>query len=173
MKKRAIIGAIVVGFYFYITWKPSTTSIVNNMKFGEEIVHRGQIFYSDWGTDSELITGYLRRVDRHYSEHFPIITYDFVITTGDYNDPEIVKVSHSGGGNYFWSSKVQPKGSIFFYHTVPNSIASQNKLDLLAEGKMVELIAKVSKNSEVKSGSGAYFKLRHSNHKILLVEDVK
>lgn len=173
MKKLLIIGIVIAGFYYYITWMPSTKSIVNDMEFGNQIIYRGQVFHSDWGGNLESISGYIRRIDRHYDENIPIITYDFVITTGDYNNPEIVEVRHKGGGNYSWSSKTQPKGSIVFYHTVPNSITSQNKLDLLTEGETVELIAKVSKNSEIKSDSGAFIKLLHSNHKILLVENVK
>ena len=77
------------------------------------------------------------------------------------------------GGNYFWSSKTQPEGSILFFHTVPNSMRSQSKLDKIKEGDSVEILAKVSENSEISSDSGAFVKLMHSNHKFILVEDVR
>jgi len=80
-------------------------------------------FNSEWGK-SESIVGYLRRIDRHYDENIPIITYDLVITTEDFSNPDIVSVRNKGSGNYSWSSKTKPKGTILFYHTIPNSISS-------------------------------------------------
>ncbi len=173
MRKLVIIGMIVTGLYYYVTWKPSTESIVNDMTFDEPIMYRGKVFHSEWAKRTESISGFIRRIDRHYDENIPIITYDLVITTGDYSDPEIVKVRNNGGGNYSWTSKTKPAGTLISYHTVPASIFAQNKLDALSEGEDVELIAKVSTNSKIKSDSGAFFQLRHNNHKIILVENVK
>ncbi len=173
MRRLVIIGIIVAGLYYYITWKPSTESIVHDMTFDGIIVYGGQAFHSDWADSSGSISGFVRRIDRHYDESIPIITYDLVLTKGDYSDPRIVKVRHKGGGNYSWLSKTKPKGSIIFYHTVPASVLSQNKLDVLSEGTEIELIGKVSRNSEIKSDSGAMIHLTHSNHKFILVEDVK
>lgn len=172
MKKLVILGVALASLYYYITWEPSTKSVVSEMAFGDQITHAGQNYHSDWADEPELINGYVRRIDRHYDKNIPIITYDLVLTTGDYSDPEIVEVKHKGGGNYFWSSNTQPAGSIVFYHTVPGSAISQDKLDMLVDGNTVEILAKVSQNSEITSDSGAYFKLMHSNHKILLVEDI-
>lgn len=171
MKNLGILIVIVGGLYLYFTWVPSASSIVEKMGFGEQLTYEGEAYHSEWG-ESESIVGYVRRVDRHYDKLIPIITYDLVITSEDFSNPDIVEVRHKGGGNYYWSSKVKPKGSIIFYHTVPSSVLSQDKLDFLREGDTVNILARVSKNSELKNESGAFFKLMHSNHKIILVEDI-
>jgi hypothetical protein len=173
MKKLIILGVIAAGLYFVIPGEPSTESIVSEMDFDPQIMYQGESFHSDWATDTESIKGYVRRVDRHYDENIPIVTFNLVITTGEFNDPDIVNVRYKGGGNYFWSSKTQPEGSILFFHTVPNSMRSQSKLDKIKEGDSVEILAKVSENSEISSDSGAFVKLMHSNHKFILVEDVR
>ena len=173
MRKLGIFGIVVACLYYYVTWKPSTESIVNNMEFGDHITYNGQAYHSSWTKNTESIEGYIRRIDRHYDKNIPIITYNLVITTGDYNDPDIVDVRHKGGGNYRWSSKTNPSGSIIFYHTVPINSYAQSKLDGLAEGDTVEILARISKNSEIRSDSGAFVKLMHINHKIILVEDIK
>lgn len=173
MKKLVIFGVMIAGLYYYFNWKPSTETVVGNMEFGDQIVHSGKVFYSDWSKKLESISGYVRRIDRHYDENIPIITYHLVITTGDYNDPNIVEVRHQGGGNYFWSAKTKPSGSIIFYHTIPNSTDAQRKLDDLSEGDTIEIEARVSNDNEIRNETRALFKLRHSNHKILLVEDIK
>ncbi|MCU7926077.1 MAG: hypothetical protein KZQ99_20405 [Candidatus Thiodiazotropha sp. (ex Dulcina madagascariensis)] len=173
MNKLLILIIIGAGLYYYITWNPSTESIVNEMEFGDKMIHKDRTYYSDWSKEIESISGYVRRKDRHYDENFPIITYDLALTTGDYNDPNIVEVRHQGGGNYLWLSKTKPTGTITFYHTVPSSIASQSKLDAINEGDTIEILAKVSKNNEIKNDTGAFVRLMHSNHKMILVSDVK
>ena len=173
MKKLLIIALVIYGFYQYLKWQPSTSSIVKEMSFSEQLSFNGVVYYSDWVNELESITGYVRRIDRHYDENIPIITFDLVMTSGDFSDPNLVRVKHRGGGNYFWSSDKQAKGSIIFYHTVPNSALAQSKLDSLKAGASVTILAKVSGNNEIKASNGAFFELVHSNHKIIRVEDIK
>ncbi|MCF7822850.1 MAG: hypothetical protein K9N35_01615 [Candidatus Marinimicrobia bacterium] len=171
MKKILLILVLAVGLCFYFTWKPSTSAIVDKMKFGEVLSYDGIVFHTVWG-NSETLEGFVRRIDRHYDSSVPVITYNLVLTTEEYNDPDIVTVRYDGGGNYHWSAPKQPKGSILFYHTIPASRRVQNKLDGIKEGQILRLEVKVSENSEIRSSSGAYVKLMHSNHKFILVEDV-
>ena len=172
MKRLIIVGIVIVGSFQYIKWEPSTSDIAKEMGFGEQLSYNGQAFYSDWTDDLKSISGHVRRIDRHYDKNIPIITYDLVITSGDFSDPDLVTIKHKGDGNYRWSSEKQPSGSIVFYHAIPNNIQSQRKLDSLNEGDSVTILAKVSKNSEIKASNGTFFKLLHTNHKIILVEDL-
>ncbi len=172
MSKLLIIALLLGGLYYFTTRPPSTDSIVQGMGFGEQVSYKGQTYSSEWTKQAETIKGDLRRKDRHYDENIPVITYSLVVTTGDYSDPEKVKVQSRGGGNYYWSSKINPQGTIVFYHAVPDSAAAQSKIDAIREGDPVEILAKVSKNSEIKADNGAFVQLMHGNHKFILVEDI-
>ena len=171
VNKLVLIALIITGLYLYLTWQPSTLEIANEMEFGEVITYQGKNYESDWAVDSEKIEGHLRRKDRHYDENVPIVTYDLIITTEEYSDPDVVKIRHKGGGNYYWSSSKQPKGTLVVYHTVPSTPEAQNKLDEIEQDATVTLIGKISQNSEIKSDSGSFVKLMHGNHKFILIED--
>jgi len=173
LKKLIIVALILLGAYLYFIWKPSALDIASEMKIGEAIEYQGEKYRSDWGTNSEEIVGYLRRKDRHYDENMPIVTYDIIITTGEFSNPEIVKITNKGGGSYYWRSKRrQPDGTLIVYHTVPATPIVQNKLDEIDEGESVTLVGKISENSEIKSDSDYFVRLGHDNHKFILVEDV-
>lgn len=171
MKKAVIFLVIIVGFYFYFTWKPSATGIAENMRIGEQITLDGVDYNSEWG-EPEIIEGFVRRKDRHYDEYMPIITYDLVLSTGEYSDRDLVKIQNKGGGNYYWSAPRQPTGTLVFYHTIPTTSAIQKKLDDIALDSTISLRVRVSQNSEIKGSNGNFVKLGHSNHKFLIVEDV-
>ncbi|MCU7849547.1 MAG: hypothetical protein KZQ89_16465 [Candidatus Thiodiazotropha sp. (ex Lucinoma kastoroae)] len=171
MRNLLVLIAVAFGIYTYSIWKPSTVSIASEIAFSNQLSYKGHNYKTSW-VDTESIVGYIRRIDRHYDKNVPIITYDLVITTEDFNNPDIVKLRHNGGGNYYWSSKTKPKGSLVVYHTVPASITAQTELDALTEGTSVTIQAKVSTNSELRSDSGAFIKLMHSNHKLILVEGI-
>ena len=102
----------------------------------------------------------------------PIVTYNMILTSGEYNDPEIVSIENKGGGNYYWRAKKQPQGSIMFYHLIPSSAEIQNKLDDLEVGRAVTLRGKISENNKIVSSDDYYVQLNHSNHKYILVGDV-
>lgn len=172
MKKTLIFIAIVYGVYQYITWKPATLDIANAMEVGELIQFQGNTFQSDWSAKSDNIEAYVRRIDRHYDENIPIITYDFVLTTGEYNDPDIVTLRHKGGGNYYWSAKKQPKGTLVTYHLIPENSYAQGRIDKIAEGDTIKMIGKISQNNKITSSTGAYLQLRHDNHKFILVDEI-
>ncbi len=171
MKNVVIVIAAVIGLLLFLTWKPSTESIVNKMDFGEQVAYEGENYRSDWG-EKEVVSGYLRRIDRHYDKLIPIITYSMVVTSEDFNDPELVDLSHKGGGSYYWKSKIKPKGSLTVYHTIPGSVMSQQQMDLLSEGVEIEMTVRASKNNQLTRDSGPLFRVGGHGHKIVLVEDV-
>lgn len=142
------------------------------MNIGEDIQFQGTTFQSDWADKSATVEAYVRRIDRHYDENFPIITYDFVLTTGEYNDPDIVSIRHKGGGNYYWSAKRQPKGTLVAYHLIPESSYAQGRIDNIAEGDTIKMIGKISIDNKITSSTGGYLKLMHDNHKFILVDEI-
>jgi len=171
MKKPIIILLIVGGIYVHATWKPSPMKIAENMEVGELIRYEGKEYESDWGEEREKIEGYLRQKDRHYQRSIPIVTYDLIVTSGEFSDPDIVKIKNKGNGNYYWHAKKQPEGTLVVYHSVPSSLEAQYELDRIEEGADVNLIGKISQDGKISSESGDYLKLRHDNHKFILVEE--
>ena len=172
MRNLLLFSALVIAVYQYVNWKPSTLDIASGMDIGEDIQFQGQTFQSDWSVTTESIDAYVRRIDRHYDENFPLITYDFVLTTGEYNDPDIVSIRHKGGGNYYWSAKKQPKGTLITYHLIPESSYAQGRIDNIAEGETIKMSGKISQDSKITSSTGAFLALRHDNHKFILVDEV-
>jgi len=174
MKKTLIFIALIYGAYQYITWKPATLDIASGMEVGESIQFQGNTFQSDWSANPDIIEAYVRRIDRHYDENHPIITHDFVLTTGDYNDPNIVSLKHRGGGNYYfsWKTRETPKGSLIVYHLIPASAYVQGQINNIKTGDTIKLSGKISQDSKITSSTGAFLKLMHDNHKFILVDDV-
>ena len=171
MKNLVIIALLVLGLYIYLAWKPSTSDIANEIQVGETIVYQGKEYLSDWGVSSENIKGYIRRKDRHFDKNMPIVTFDLILTSGEFNDPDVVKIRNKGDGNYFLSADKKPEGTIIVYHAVPFNLDAQKKLDEIEQGETVTLVGKISQNSEIRSNSGSFVKLMHDNHKYILVED--
>jgi len=172
VKKLLIIILVIAAINWLLNYEPSTQTIVENMTVDENITFKGIQFDSDWDDDVTEITNYLRQKDRHYDKNMPIVTYNLILTSGEYNDPEIVSIENKGGGNYYWRANKQPQGSIMFYHLIPSSMEIQDKLDKLEVGTIITLRGKVSENNKIVSSDDYYVQLNHSNHKYILVGDV-
>jgi len=172
MKALLIVIIAIGAINWFVNYAPSTKTIVANMTVDENIHHDGVEFKSDWDDDVTEITNYVRQKDRHYDKNMPIVTYNLILTSGEYNDPAIVSIENKGGGNYYWRANKQPQGSIMFYHLIPSSAAIQDKLDRLEVGKAVTLRGKISENNKIVSSDNYYVSLNHDNHKYLLVADV-
>jgi hypothetical protein len=174
MKKLIIIIVVIGAINWLFNYEPSTKTIVENMTVDENITFKDIQFDSDWDDDVIEITNHVRQKDRHYDERMPIVTYNLILTSGEYNDSDIVSIQNLGGGNYYWRAQKQPEGSIMFYHLIPSSPEIQNKLDEIEVGRLVTLRGKISENNKIVSSDGGYFvQINHDNHKYILVADVE
>ncbi len=173
--KKVIFILIATGLYFFFAWQPSTLDIARQISIDNDISYKDETFYSEWSERPDSIEAYVRRIDRHYDDNFPIITYDFVLTTGDYNDPNIVSIKHKGDGNYYysWGSDKKLNGSIIFYHLIPDGGYIQEEINNINVGDTIKLTGKISTSDKITNNSGAYIKLMHKNHKFLLVNDLE
>lgn len=173
MKKLAIMVIIGVAIYAYVQWEPSAVSIAQNMQVSEKIVFENDTYTTDW-KKAARIDGHLRRSDRESYDYAPIITYHLVITTDDYNDPDLVKISNKGHGKYtyLYRNDIPLKGGLTVYHVIPASATVQRSLEELKSGKPIRLVAQVSKSSTLKKNGQAVFRVNGQNHKVILVEQV-
>ena len=158
------------GFLFYLSWKPSSSGIAEEMSVDAagKITHDGHSYETEWGEDRR-IEGHLRVKERHYDENLPVITWTFLITTGEYSDPDIVELTSYGDGNFRWQAPRQPTGSLNGYHLVPATPAAEAALQALDEGDEVVLEGKFSQSGRLTSDTGAFVQLTHSNHKFMLL----
>jgi len=138
----------------------------------EEIQYEGGNYFSEFGSVEE-IAGDLRLKKRNYNKDIPIVTMDFIITDGDFSNPDIVSISSRGNGNYYWKSKQQPTGSLVVYHLIPANSSVQSQIDMAKNGNYVEITGQLSKNNEIKNETGYFIRLMHSNHKFILANDVR
>jgi hypothetical protein len=102
----------------------------------------------------------------------PIVTYDLIVTWGEFSDPDIVRIRSGGGGNYFWRADKRPDGDLTVYHTVPGSVDAQVALDDAETGAEIRITGRISSNNRIEGDDGSLVGVRHSNHKFILVEDV-
>ena len=176
MKKCAVVLLLLllVAAGLYSRWKPSAAGIAQEMEYNDDggITHRRKTYRTDWGS-TQQVEGLLRIKERHYDKNVPIVTYDLIVTSGEFSDPEVVEIESMGNGNFCWRSRDRrPEGSLVAYHTVPGSVEAQTKLDEANEGATIRLTGRISRNSQIKGDDGSFVKLMHANHKFILVEDV-
>ena len=170
MKILLILAAIMGAIMFYMK-SPSASSIVMATQVGETITFNHVSYSAEWGA-SEDISGYVSRLDRHYSESVPVIIFDMVLTSKDFANPNVVTITHNGNGNYSWTSKTRPEGEFLVCHLVLGSLLTLKQLEDVKQGDTIKITAKVSQNNALKSDSG-FFSVNHDNHKILYVENIQ
>ncbi|MGB1110909.1 MAG: hypothetical protein ACPG4N_11165, partial [Gammaproteobacteria bacterium] len=85
MRLLLILALLVVAGWYWFQ-PPSAVGIARGMVVNEGISHEGRSYQSEWAAEVSEIRGIVRRKDRHYDEHIPIITYDMPIATGEFAD---------------------------------------------------------------------------------------
>jgi len=141
------------------------------------IDYAGITYEALWTEETIRFEGDLRYAGRAYSRELPMVTHDAVLTTGDFSDPKLVKVSPLKKGSGTWrsksSSKGTPKGTLVALHFIPSDLGIHGQLTRLREGDSVEIEGRVETDSRVDASNGGFWRLNHSNHKLVLVTAVK
>ena len=175
MGRKSILFLIVVAAAAYFYFKtPSADSIVEKMHVDIEnmTIDYGDVTYSaEWGHVTSHI-GDIRYIGRAYDKNAPYITNDAVVTTGEFSDPSIVRISPMRKGSMTWRAQKQPKGTLVVLHFIPASLDVYNDLKEIQEEDEVEFIGREEVNSRIEGSDGSFVGLSHSNHKFLLLEEV-
>lgn len=181
MNLRALASIAVIALAVLLWLRPpSSKRIVSEMRLDLEA---GRIEYASityealWGEATIPFEGDLRYVGRTYSRDLPMVTHDAVLTTGDFSDPELVKVSPLKNGSGTWraksSSKGTPKGTLVALHFIPSNLGIHEQLTRLREGDTVEIEGQIETDGRVDASNGGFWRLNHSNHKLVLVTAIK
>jgi hypothetical protein len=174
VKAWHLVVIILVGGIFLMTRPPSGEKIAREMSVDVEegtISYAGVTYTAKWGR-SESRQGDVRHVIRAYDKIVPVVIFHIVLTTGEFSDPDVVALDHNGGGNYIWRSKKKPEGTLIVLHLVPESDIVFRALRGLDDGDTVEIVGRDETRGSIEADSGAFLRLRHSNHKFVLVSKV-
>jgi hypothetical protein len=85
-----------------------------------------------------LFEGVVRHISIDHETNFPIISYDILVTSGDFSDPKLVS-TFVENHHFTWISTSQsaPQGTINLLHTVPKDQATEEKLAAIKNGGKV------------------------------------
>lgn len=172
--RSVLIAAAVLAAFFFLRG-PSPARIASQTVISPEagtLEYRGVHYEAEWG-EPVTRTGDIRLIDRAKYKSAPFFTHHAVLTTGDFSDPSRVKLGDSGGGSFYWTAKEQPEGTILALHFVPQDEIVVRVLEALNEGDTVTLIGRDEVNGEVKGSDGSFLRLRHDNHKYVLLQEVR
>ncbi len=113
--------------------------------------------------------GRLRLRERHHDRLFPFVTHDIALATGDFSDPEKVAITSQGGGNFFWRARTRPRGTLIFFHVIPENRIVLNSLEEADEGDALILMGKIDIGNTITDTDGNQIALGHENHKFIFV----
>ena len=176
MNSKKILLFIALGLAVHFYFKaPSVDSIAREMRVDieqGEIEYKGITYAAEWG-EQKIQVGDIRYIGRAYDKYAPYITNDAIVTTGEFSDPSIVKVSPIRNGNMSWRSQKQPKGSLIVLHFIPANLIVCKDLKRIKEGQRAEFIGREEIDSKIKGSDDSFIALGHSNHKFFVLEEVR
>ncbi|MCP4204637.1 MAG: hypothetical protein GY769_22235 [bacterium] len=175
MTTRRVLLVLVVAAAFVYLRGPSARRVVSNTVIAAEagaIQYKAVRYEADWGPQVTH-SGDVRLIDRAKYKPAPFFTHHVVLTTGEYSDPGVVKLGDSGGGNFYWTAKKQPEGTILALHLVPRDQTVLRALKRIDEGDSIAFAGREELDGHVKGSNGSYLRLQHDNHKYLLLEEVR
>lgn len=101
----------------------------------------GKTFSLSYEQDHDRIfTGLVRHINMDHELTFPILSYDILITNGDFSNRDLVSTSVEDH-HFTWQSSQpgQPSGSINLLHTVPMNQEIEEQLAGIKVGDQVEI----------------------------------
>lgn len=153
MKNIIIIAVVALALYYFYPGDNSPESIAKGIYFdGQTITYNEETFQSEWTKSNNRIQGHVRLIESNYNKNMPIITTTLIITTGDFSDPELVRIDKRSNGYmlYQLKPKQKPQGTIVIYHMIPGDISVQNQLSTVQAGDSISLLAKISTSGELR-----------------------
>lgn len=172
--QRALLVLVVAAAFLYLRG-PSASQIVSNTVIATErgtIQYKTATYEAEWGPEVTH-SGDVRLIDRAKYKSAPFFTHHAVLTTGEYSDPAIVKLGDSGGGNFYWTAKKQPEGTLLALHFVPRDPIVLRALKRIDEGDSIAFVGREEIDSNINGSNGSYIRLQHNNHRYLLLEEVR
>ena len=99
----------------------------------------GSYFLISYETNHDrAFPGLVRHINMDHEQKFPILSFDILVTTADFSDPNLV-VANVNDHHFAWMSKKDGKlqGTINLLHTVPMNQTIEDKLMQIQQGDTV------------------------------------
>jgi hypothetical protein len=175
MKAWHFLAAVLaVGIYVGMR-PPSAGKIARQLEVDLDagMMRYDGIAYTAHWSERTTWRGDVRHVARAHTRRMPVVLFHLVLTSGDFSRPEIVTVDHTGGGSYVWRADRQPRGSLVVLHLVPESVLAYRTMRSLEAGDRVEIVGREESRGFIEREDGAYLRLGHDNHRLVLVNRVE
>lgn len=172
-----IVFVVIVGIAIALglsSGPPPALEIAQGTTFDMEAgtVRHGEIVYRlNLAEEPTVYAGTVRGRSRAYAAYAPFVTTDLLITTGDYSDPEIVKVSWSNGHGR-WVSKSPPQGSCTAIHILPRTPEVQAALDTVEEWSEVTITGYRETDGKIEGEDGSFRRVNNTNHHFVVATKV-
>lgn len=117
----------------------------------------GRLFLLSYETNHDrTFTGQIRHISMDHILQFPIISFDILVTSGDYSNPDIVSTSVSN--HHFWwrSTTSDIHGTINLLHTIPMNQQMEDELMKLKVGDTVVIRGWDVQKIEAYRANGSY-----------------
>ena len=144
-----ILAFILAGFVLIYIMSHHVSAPLTNFdrmlvteNFSKIDLVNGQHFDITFETDQpRSFSGQIRYLSMDHIRNFPIISFDILITSGDFSDPAIVTTNVFPNHTFSWSKPVNtnPQGTINLIHAVPMDQKTEQKLMQLHQGETVTI----------------------------------
>lgn len=176
-RNLSILVAIVVIIlaYFLYTAPPDADDIIleTNISISENTIDYQETTYRVEFSERKTLAGDVRYIGRAWLKYTPFVTTDLILTTGEFSDPEIVKIAKVRNSHTSWRADKRPTGTLTFLHIIPRDPAVLDLLSTITEGQEVAIIGRLAEKGAITSPEGQVLRVNNTNHKIILVSDVQ
>ena len=159
MKTSTIFGiAVVMGGLLLWWWSspPNSDKIIQEMVVSADSINYDGIDYKlEWGEEAKEYSGDVRAIHEVYNKFAPFNTHQVLITTGDFSDPNKVRIEEQ---QVEVTLKGDLDGDVTIFHLVPQGFAGLQRLRQLKVGQKITINGKEEKDGEVKASDGGYIR---------------
>lgn len=176
-KYRVLLFIILasIGIYFY-SQPPSQKSIVRNTTTDPVygfIKHDDVVYIATWDEETSY-SGDVRHIGKAFYNRMPIFTHDVILTTGEFSDPERVKIDPVKKGQTRWRARKKPQGTLTMLHIIPENVEVLAQLEDITLWDKVELIGREEEDHFIQRSDGRQLKVNQAHgHVLFLLMDVK
>lgn len=172
-----IAGTLCVlgGIAWFFLRSPSPTSIVQATDISDtQMLYQGVRFDTQW-QDNTIHQGDVQQIVSEYNSYAPMNTHHLVLTTGDYSDPEKVKIQPLRKGHTSWRFKSHPQGSLKVLHLIPKNLKALAALERIEVGQTLSFVGQEEEDNRIPNSGGGYFSggSKSSGHYLFLLHSVQ
>ena len=163
-----------VSIYYY-SLPPSPKSIVLNSTIDTDngfVKYNDVVYLATWG-EQTAYSGDIRHIGRAYYDRMPIFTHDVILTTGEFSDPELVRIDPVKNGQTRWRAREKPRGTLTMLHPITENSEILAQLESIHLWDQVDFGGREEEDNFIEGSDSSRFKvIRSHNHVMFLLTGV-